>query len=246
MTASRDGSAACWDVTNGTKLRAFVDVDDAVFGVCVDFNTDIDILVTGSIKTVNIWSFAHGNILCALEFTCGTGRIVSQLHMVKIWGKVGCLMEPVDSFHILAHSGVALVDYEIRLSTGIAVLEKEDILLVPKNIDLFSGFHVDVDDSSLKVLYLEYDSSGRFRIVTETIFECIAVGGRRKVTQSPIRRIFRLPVFMNTVSDLMILRSGDGLDIIVEFNDQKHRCFLSVVGHNSDETSNFIIDLPKR
>lgn len=240
MTASYDCSAACWDVTNGTRLRAFVGHSAAVR--CVDFSTNIDILVTGSVdSTVKIWSFTEGSLLRTLEFTYKTESPASYLGKVKIWGAVDCSLKHLDSCHILASDDSVLVDYEIRLST--AVLEKKDILFDSSSMKSFSGFHV--DNSSLKVTSVEYDSSSSFGIVAETSFECIAAG-RRLVTQGSIGRIFRHPISIDTVSRLRILRSGASFGVMSGFKFEKLQWLLYVAGHNSDVTSHFTIYLPKR
>lgn len=241
MTASYDCSAACWDVKNGTKLRAFVGHSAAVR--CVDFSTNIDFLVTGSVdSTVKIWSFTEGSLLRTLEFTYKTESFASYLVKVNIWGAVDCSLKDFDSCHILASNDSVLVDYEIELST--AVVEKRDMLFNSSSMKSFSGFHV--DNSSLKVTFMEYDSSNNCGIVAETSFECIAVGRRLVTQRRSIRRIFRLPFIIDRVSHFTILRSGASFGVILGFKFERSRWLLYLAGHNCDETSHFTINVPER
>ncbi|KAF6041610.1 FBXW2 [Bugula neritina] len=77
VTASFDNTAACWDLATGVRMRHYRGHVGAVF--TVDFNEDVDILVTGGIDyTIKIWMFSEALLLHSLN-TYNAGWITKVL-----------------------------------------------------------------------------------------------------------------------------------------------------------------------
>lgn len=238
VTASADRTAACWDVTNGTRLKSFVGHTEAVS--CVDFNTRLDILVTGSADcTVKIWSFTGGNLLHTLEFkpdNSADGLIVCK---VEIWGAVDCMLQPLYSYHILAAShkghGLLLMNYEIQRS--LTVLEKKDVLLFDEGDVRLAGFCV--VGSTIKVWRLEGFDSDDFRDLTEIVFDSVEKSGQRLFVRRPLDRVIRLP----SCNGASYLGGGASFDVFLGERPGVFivRGWLFVRQHNSE--SHFKIGL---
>lgn len=231
VTTSLDQSAACWDISNGTKLRSY---NHAKRVFSVDYNTHIDILVTGlDDSIVMIWSFTDGVLLHTLGFTNVDGfRLI--VDPVKIWGEVDCLLNPLETFHIFANNGSAIIDYEVRLST--TVVEKEDVLFSSEDCELFTMSQF--DDSSLQFMSSKDNSSGSLKIS----LGCIDFCGRILIAKRPNNRIHHLPI---SNGDASYLGSGAYFDAFVGREFGGLQWCLYVVGHNS-ETNRFTFDLPER
>lgn len=241
VTASADSSAACWDVTNGTRLTSYVGHTRPV--ACVDFNASINILVTASFDcAVKIWSFTEGNLLSTLEFELPNTCYESNVTKVKIWGDR--LLQPLSSYHILVASDeyqVGLIDYEIQWNTA-AVLKKKCICLGLASEFVYSGFHV--AGSSLKIWGIDAVESKDFTALTELSFDSVGVYGYRSFVRRPINRVIRIPMLYDDVS---FLGSGASFDAFLgcrESRDEDHWQLLVI--RNNSETDYFVVDLSDR
>lgn len=235
VTASDDNSAACWDVTNGTRLISYVGHKGPV--VCVDFNTRINILVTGSTDSkVKIWSFTEGNLLLTLKFDLSTTYYGSNFVKVKIWGD--CLLQPLFSYHILATSDeYEVVDFEIQWNTT-TVLKKKYISWGQEHDLIYSGFHV--VGSSLKIWGMGYVKSMDITTLTEFSFDSVDDCGQKSFRMT-INRVIRIPT---TCYELIYLGSGVSFDAFLQCIDGSH--WQLFVSRNNSETDHFVIDLPDR